>query len=260
MAQTQTDAERKRLQRERTAKHREKMKARSVEDALANEQKSRDEFDAYRVTHRLVSPGEIEAETNAESVVDALQIAREFLVALGMPDVQPGETLLKLERRVVTAWLEIGAPLLSRITLKFDHSTGSTTDGFTYDFDTKWVALPGAADLLIDISTLPVIVVPEVVGVSPAVDTPDTPITVEHWRLPAYAPTLEELKAMEHRSQTGLCPVTPREALLLWKQQEAMDEKSRKLSAANEARELANERRLGVSYVPSSELHFRNSR
>ena len=256
MAQTQTDAERKRQQRERTAKHRAKVKAESANDLAANEQKSRDEFDAYRVTHRLVSPGEIEAETNCESVGAALQIAREFLVALGMPDVQPGETLLKLERRVVTAWLEIGAPLLSRITLKFDHSTGSTTDGFTYDFDTKWVALKGSHEL-IDVSTLPAIEVPEVVEVSPAVDTP---ITVEHWRLPAYAPTLEELKAMEHRSQTGLCPVTPREALLLWKQQEAMDEKSRKLSAANEARELANERRLGVSYVPSSELHFRNSR
>ena len=47
MAQTQTDVERKRLQRERTAKHRAKVQAESANNLAANEQKSRDQFEAW---------------------------------------------------------------------------------------------------------------------------------------------------------------------------------------------------------------------
>jgi hypothetical protein len=247
MAQTQTDAERKRLQRERTAKHRAKVKEQSAIDALANEQKRRDEFDAWRVAQRLVSPGEIEAFQNAEDCEAALTVAREYILALGQPDVQAGETLLDVERRVVSAWVEQGAPLLNRNTLRLDTSVASIADGYTFDFDTQWVPIDGANEV-IDISTLPVIEVPALVEV-PAADTPvivEAAPTIED----TVAPTLEEQLAMEHRHQTGLCRVSPQEALMLKTQQDAMDEKSRKLSQANEARELANERRLGVAYVP----------
>jgi hypothetical protein len=247
------EQKRKREQRERTAKHRAKVKQQAQNDDLANEQKSRDDFDSWRVSQRLVSPGEIEAFVNAESLADAIISCREFLVVLGVPDIQPNESLLSAERRVLTAWCEAGAPLLSRNNLRFAEETRSD-DGYAFDFD-KWIPIEGS-DAPID-ATLSVIVVPEVVEVSPAADTP---ITVEHWRLPAYAPTLEEQLAMEHRHKMGLCPVAPREALVLKIRQDAMDEKSRKLSQANENREQANERRLGVSYVPSSELHFRNNR
>jgi len=246
-----SDAQRKQSQRERTAKHREKMKARSAEQVAAAEQRRRGEFDLWRVHERLVIPGEREAFVDAESVPDALTVAREFLLALGQPDAKPGETLLDVERRVIThptsGWFAIGAPLLSRANLKFDTSTASTTDGYVFVFDKSWVALPGS-DQLIDVATLPVIEIPAVPDV-PALDTPvivEVAPTIED----TVAPTIEEQLAMEHRRQKGFCPVAPREALLLKTQQDAMDEKSRKLSQANEARELANERRLGpVAYA-----------
>jgi hypothetical protein len=252
MPQTQTDSERKRLQRERTRKHREKVKERAANDATAAEQRKKDEFDAWRKKERLVFPGEIEAFENAETVEDALQVAREFLVALNQPDIFAGECLLDGEKRVVESWCAAGAPLLNRDTLRLDTSVAST-EPYTFNFDNRWAALDGANEL-IDVSTLPVIVVPELV--SPAVDT-DTPITVEHWRLPAYAPTLEEQLAMEHRHQTGLCRVSPQEALMLKTQQDAMDAKAREISASNEARELANERRLGTY---AYDANLRNSR
>src|ERR1700730_8598662 len=126
MAQTQTDSERKRLQRERTRKHREKVKERSANDALANEQKSKDQFDQWRVANRLVSPGEREAFVNCETVADAQCVCREFLAALHQPDIMVNESLLSAERRVIEAWIAIGAPLLNRNNLRFDEETGST--------------------------------------------------------------------------------------------------------------------------------------
>jgi hypothetical protein len=174
--QTQTDLERKRANRERTALCRARKKERAAAEAIADEGRRFEEFNTWRRTERMVSPGELEANVNAESVEDALTTAREFLARLNLPDVQPDESLLDVERRVHFGWMKIGALLFSRVTLKFDPETGSTTDGFTYDFDTKWVRLPGA-DLPIDVSTLQSIVVPEVVEVSPAVDTAGTATT-----------------------------------------------------------------------------------
>jgi hypothetical protein len=247
-----SNEDRKASQRERTRKHREKVKEQAVIAAAVDEERRFQAFNDWRTEQRLVTPGEREAFINAESVEDALRVAREFLVALNQPDVQPGETLLDVERRVISAWCAAGtAPLLNRNTIRLDTSVATAESDFDFDFDTKWIPLPGANEL-IDVSTLSVIVVPEVVEVSPAVDTP---ITVEHWRLPAYAPTLEEQLAMEHRHQTGLCRVSPQEALMLKTQQDAMDEKSRKLSQANEARELALEKRLGT-YAYEAEKRF----
>jgi hypothetical protein len=241
-----SDTARKQSQRERTAKSRQKRKEQAANDLTAAEQRRFEEFNKWRRTERLVSPGEIEAFVNAENCVDALTIAREFLVALNQPAVQPGETLLDVERRAVSAWCAAGAGLLNRNTLRIDTSTASTIDGYTFDFENKWVLLPGANDV-IDTSALAVIEVP-------AADTPaivEVAPTIED----TVAPTLEELKAMEHRHQTGLCRVSPQEALLLKTQQDAMDEKSRKLSQANEARELALEKRLGT-YAYEAEKRF----
>jgi len=166
----QTESERKKSQRERTAKHREKMKARSVEDALANEQKRFDQFNTWRSANRLVFPGEVDAHINAETMEAALQVAREFLIALNQPDIQPGECLLGAERRSVAAWAEAGCPLLNRNTLRLDMSVASVDDGCVFDSDTKWIPLPGS-DQPIDVATLAVIERPAVEA-APAVDTP----------------------------------------------------------------------------------------
>jgi len=241
-----SDAERKKSQRERTAKSRAKRKERSAAEVAAEEERRFEEFNQWRRTERLVSPGEVEAFVDAETCSDALLVAREFLIALGEPDVKSGETLLDVERRAAMGWIKIGAPLLSRITLKFDTSTGSTTDGFTFDLDSRWVPLPGSNEV-IDVSTLPVIEVPEVVEASPVADTP---AIVED----TVAPTIEQQRAMEHRRQTGLSRVTPQLALMLKTQQDAMDAKAREISARNEARELALEKRLGT-YTYEAEKH-----
>jgi hypothetical protein len=173
--QTQTDSERKRANRERTALCRARKKERAAAEAIADEERRYEEFNQWRRTERMVSPGELEANVNAETVGDALIVSREFLLAMNLPDVAAGESLLDVEKRVIVAWLKIGAPLFSRITLKFDPEAGSTIDGYTFDFDTKWIPLEGA-DLPIDIATLPAIVVPELVEV-PAVDTAGTATT-----------------------------------------------------------------------------------
>jgi hypothetical protein len=225
------DAERKRQQRERTAKSRAKRKEQSAIDAVANEQKSRSAFDAYRVQHRLVSPGEVEAFQNAETCSDALLVAREFLIALNQPDIQAGESLLSAERRVMTAWIEVGAPLLNRNTIRFDAETGSTIDGFTFDFDSKWVPLPGSTEL-IDVASLPVIEIPTVAEV-PAVYTPVTPAIVND-------PALKNYRTPE---VTAICKA----------QQDACDADARRIGNRNLERELLREKRLGVAYAYDAE-------
>jgi hypothetical protein len=162
----QTEAQRKKSQRERTAKSRAKAKEQSANNRVANEQRREEEFNLWRVRSRLVFPGEREAFRDAETSPDALIVAREFLVALGQPDVQPGECLLDAERRVMAAWCAIGAPLLDRNTLRFDTATASA-ESYAFDFDNKWIPLLGS-DEPIDNATLPVIEVPAVVEVSAA--------------------------------------------------------------------------------------------
>ena len=164
-----SDTARKQSQRERTAKSRQKRKEQAVIAAAADEERRFEEFNEYRRAERLVMPGEREAFINAESVEDALQVAREFLVSLNLPDVQPGETLLDVERRVMAGFCAPGGGLLNRNTLRIDPSTASTTDGYAFDFS-RWVALPGS-DQPIDVATLPVIERPAVEA-APAVDTP----------------------------------------------------------------------------------------
>jgi hypothetical protein len=227
----QSDAQRKKSQRERTARHRAKLKKESANNLAADEERRRSEFDLWRLRERLVSPGECEAFRDAETCPDALTVAREFLIALNQPDVQFDETLFDVERRVVAAWCSAGAPLLNRNTIRFDTSTASTTDGYSFDFDNKWIALPGSNEP-INIESLPAIAVPEVVKV-PAAEIP-APATTQDPALKKYPS--EEVAA--------LCKIT----------QAAVDAEARRISAKNLERELAREKRLGIAYVPASEL------
>jgi hypothetical protein len=170
-----------------------------------------------------VIPGEREPFVDAETCPDALTIAREFLVALGQSDVQSGETLLDVERRVITAWCEIGAPLLNRNTLRFDGETASA-ESYAFDFDNKWIALPSSNEP-IDIATLAVIEVPAV-EVSPA-EVP-APAVVED--------PVANQRAVELASR-------------IRQQQAAIDAGARRISEKNLQRELEREKRLGIAYV-----------
>jgi hypothetical protein len=224
------EQKRKREQRERTAKHRAKVKQQAQSDDLANEVHRRDDFDLWRVAQRLVSPGEIEAFVNAESLTDAIISCREFLVALGAPDIQPNETLLSAERRVIEAWIEIGAPLLSRNALRFDLETGSTSDGFTFDFEKSWAPIEGS-DAPIDVASLPVIEIP---ASAPAPLAPPVPAVT--WDDPAF-------KNYRTEEVIAICKA----------QQERCDTEARKISAANLERETLREKRLGVGYAYDAE-------
>jgi hypothetical protein len=228
--QTQTDAQRRKSQRERTAKSRAKRKERSAAEVAADEERRFEEFNQYRRTERLVMPGEVEAFQNAEDCEAALAVARQFLAALGQADVRPGESLIDVERRVTTAWCVAGAGLLNRNTLKIDTSTASTIDGYTFDFDTKWIPLEGA-DVLIDTSTLLAIEIPAVVEV-PTVEVPAQAATddpaFKNYRTP-------ELDAMIKATQA------------------AIDTDARRISAKNLQRETEREKRLGVGYAYDAE-------
>jgi hypothetical protein len=224
-----TEAERKESQRLRTKKHREKMRQRSADEVVAAEIRRHEEFSQWRKASCLVSPGEIAPEKNAESVFDAVISAREFLLALGQPDVQPGENLLSAERRVVSAWCSAGAPLLSRTTLRFAEETRSD-DGYRLDFEKSWVPIEGS-DEIIDIA-LPVIVVPAVPDV-PAVYTPVAPAIVDDPALRNYR--------------------TPEIDALCKAQQDRCDAEARKIATNNLERELLREKRLGVGYAYDAE-------
>jgi hypothetical protein len=227
MVQTKSDSERKRLQRERTAKSREKAKQRAANGETTNEQRRKEEFDDWRRRDRLVFPGELEAFQDAETCADALTVAREFLLVLGEPDVKPGETLLDTERRVIEAWSRVGCPLLNRNNLTLDFSV-ACVDGFVFDFDTRWVSLTGANEV-IDIATLPFIEVP---AVPAAVDSP----TVE------ATPTIVNDPALKNYR-------TP-EVIAKCKQlQDMIDADARAIGKKNLQRELDKEKRLGPAYA-----------
>ena len=220
----QTDAQRKKSQRERTAKSRAKAKEQSANNRVANEQRREEEFNLWRVRSRLVFPGECEAFRDADTLPDALIVAREFLVALAQPDIQPGECLLDAERRVITAWCATGAPLLNRNTLRFDTET-ACADGYAFDFDNKWIPLSGSNEP-IDVATLPVIEALAVAEVSAT-------------EVPAQA-IVEDATAKQFAIEVA------RRAQI---QQEIINIECRRICAKNLQRELEKEKRLGTAYV-----------
>src|ERR1700730_3711002 len=88
--------------RERQPRHREReaqKKARSIEaQRVASER-------AERMRRDLHSFGEFSPGRNAQTCAEELQIHREFLRALGLPDIQPGETLRTVAKRTYEAWV-----------------------------------------------------------------------------------------------------------------------------------------------------------
>src|SRR6202043_1648587 len=110
---------------------------------------------AFRVKEGECFLGEVSPGVDAATVADALQVAREMAHALGITDVQPGESLLAFERRVFDAWANRGAPFLIR-------ATKSLVPGWSANywldycggFDETWTPLPGS-DAAIDVRSLP---------------------------------------------------------------------------------------------------------
>jgi hypothetical protein len=198
--QTQTDAQRRKAQRERTAKHRQKIKEQEAGEFAAAEQRRREErckarlavpgevaaseeflfaeYMHWRRTERLVFPGELAPDEDARTCAEALILVREFLAALHKPGVKSGQTLKEIETRLLIAWAEAGGPLLNRNTRKLELSVAGPS--FDFDFDT-WVFLEGADLPIGDIAPLPAIVVP-----TPAVSDS---LSVE------VAPTIEDTVA-----------------------------------------------------------------
>ena len=91
----------KRNQRERTAAHRERKR---IEDIEAQEAASER---AVRASRNLHFFGEESSGRDAQTCADELQIHREFLRAMGKPDVQEGETLRIVARRTLEEWFII---------------------------------------------------------------------------------------------------------------------------------------------------------
>jgi hypothetical protein len=138
----------RRIATARTRKHRRKVAAELAQQA-AEEKQTQDEFDLRRVELRLCLPNETEPFARAAAIRDALQVAREFLQAYGQPDVQRGESLIDVERRVCSVW-QPDRRLLNRNSLRLD----SDRIIFEGDFDSLWELLPKGHNT-IDVATLP---------------------------------------------------------------------------------------------------------
>jgi hypothetical protein len=112
--------------------------------------------------------GETSPGTDAKTIGEALEVAREMARALGIPDVQDGESLYDFERRVFNAWINYegfrggynssdggGAPYLNRLTGELSPGLGKKYwVEHCGGFDECWKSLPGARKQ-IDLATLP---------------------------------------------------------------------------------------------------------
>jgi hypothetical protein len=147
-----TEAQR-RQNRERQQRFRDRKKL-SREEADYAAEVNEKELDS-RVKAGKCFLGEVSPGIDADNLTDALQVAREMARALGVVDVQPGESLLALERRVFDAWTDRGAPFLIR-------TTQELVSGWGRDywlehcggFDESWTALSGS-NAPVDVSSLP---------------------------------------------------------------------------------------------------------
>jgi hypothetical protein len=129
---------------------------------------------ARRVARNQCMLGEVSPGTDARTVEEALEVAREMSRALNVQDVQEGESVLDFERRIFDAWVNydrfVGrndagghfpfaggghAPYLNR-------ETGELSPGHGKNywvehcggFDECWKAFPGAKET-IDLESLP---------------------------------------------------------------------------------------------------------
>jgi hypothetical protein len=148
--------------RERQRRHREREKqkrARSIEaQRLASERAERMRRDLHFFSES--APGH-----DAQTCAEELQIHREFLRALGQVDVQPGETLRTLAKRVFGAWLTgpftcrsygtpFYVPAFNRTSQQFDPDFGFGIGDVL--FDEVWTPPTNSnGDELIDAAALP---------------------------------------------------------------------------------------------------------
>jgi hypothetical protein len=99
--------------------------------------------------------GEVRPGVDADSIADALQVAREMARALNSQDIQPGETLYDFERRVFHDWTGHDAPFLNRQTQQLSPGWGGDYwEDHCGGFDKCWKPLPGAKKN-IDVTSLP---------------------------------------------------------------------------------------------------------
>jgi hypothetical protein len=148
--------------RERQRRHRQReaqKKARSIEaQQLASER-------AERKRRNLHFFGESSPECDATTFADELQIHREFLRALGLPDVQPGETLRAVAKRTREGWVKgpfacgiygppIYVPAFDRTNQQFDPEFGFTIGDAP--FEEIWTPPKDCTgDEVIDLGALP---------------------------------------------------------------------------------------------------------
>jgi hypothetical protein len=164
---------------ERKQRQRAREKARSFQAIQAHLEKIKgDRMNAEGLARRTklnqCSLGEVSPGVDASTVEEALEVAREMARALGISDVQEGESLHDFERRVFNAWVNydkfVGrddtggrsplaggghAPYLNRETGELSPGRGK---GYWIDhcggFDECWQALPGAKRKL-DLAAIP---------------------------------------------------------------------------------------------------------
>jgi hypothetical protein len=164
---------------ERKQRQRAREKARSFQAIQAHLEKVKGdcmnaEGVALRTKRNQCMFGEVDPGVDARTIEEAVEVAREMARALGISDVQEGESLLDFERCVFDAWVTydkfVGrddagghspfaggghAPYLNR-------ETGELSPGRGKDywvehcggFDESWQALPGAKKKL-DLAALP---------------------------------------------------------------------------------------------------------
>jgi hypothetical protein len=123
---------------------------------------------ARRTKRNQCSLGETSPGVDARTVEEALEVAREMARALGISDVQEGESLLDFERRVFDAWVNYegfrgghnssdggGAPYLNRLTGELSPGFGKPYwEEYCGGFDECWQSLPGAKKQ-VDLAALP---------------------------------------------------------------------------------------------------------
>ena len=123
---------------------------------------------ARRTKRNECTFGETSPGIDAKTIDEALEVAREMARALGIPDVQEGESLHDFERRVFDAWTNYegfrggynscdggGAPHLNRQTGQLSPGRGKLYwQDCCGGFDECWQSLPGAKKKL-DLAALP---------------------------------------------------------------------------------------------------------
>jgi hypothetical protein len=158
---------------ERKQRQRAREKARSHQAVQEHLERVRgDEMNAESIARRTKRNecmfGEVRPGMDAQTIDEALEVAREMARALCISDVQEGESLHDFERRVFSAWVNYegfrgeynssdggGAPHLSRPTGELSPGRGKTYwQEYCGGFDECWQALPGARKTL-DLAKLP---------------------------------------------------------------------------------------------------------